>query len=100
MSNPFFYLFIFARREGEANVKVYPDLLDFGVLDVGCPFVSKNVSLENGGVCPAMFSVEFAASHLQLVAYPRIGRIGAYKNKTIKIVMTCFEVGEYLVEMW
>ncbi|XP_073994983.1 cilia- and flagella-associated protein 47-like isoform X2 [Rhodnius prolixus] len=87
-------------REGEANVKVYPDLLDFGVLDVGCPFVSKNVSLENGGVCPAMFSVEFAASHLQLVAYPRIGRIGAYKNKTIKIVMTCFEVGEYLVEMW
>uniref|UniRef100_A0A224XHC8 Putative calponin similarity domain-containing protein 2 isoform 1 n=1 Tax=Panstrongylus lignarius TaxID=156445 RepID=A0A224XHC8_9HEMI len=47
-----------------------------------------------------MFSVDFATSHLQLVAYPKVGRIGAYKSKTVKVVMTCFVAGEYMVEMW
>ncbi|KAK9510513.1 hypothetical protein O3M35_005283 [Rhynocoris fuscipes] len=87
-------------KKGFASIRVYPTKLDFGVLDVGCPYVRKSIILENEGLCPALYAIKFGQSDLELVAFPKAGRINGHSHRVIQIEMTGFKAGEYLEEVW
>ncbi|KAL1124222.1 hypothetical protein AAG570_001992 [Ranatra chinensis] len=86
--------------KGESQIQVVPTVLDFGMLDLGCPFVSRYLTLSNVGRCTSRFAIDLGPNKLDILASPKTGRLAPNTSVTVRVEMAGFIAGEFSDEFW
>ncbi|XP_014248689.1 uncharacterized protein LOC106666192 [Cimex lectularius] len=86
--------------KGEPKVLVIPSSIDFGRLDIGCPYVTKEILIINQGSCVTKGSIDLGKNELGLVVSRKNFQIAPYKRIKIKIQLAGLVVGQHSSEFW